>query len=74
MEANRAGGRRALVHLDDIVRSGRRLGMAQLSVSAVANGRIVEDGTVEELQGLDGRFAEFWRQQHAAADWHLAGP
>lgn len=34
---HRTGGRRAQVHLDDLVRSGRRLGMAHLSVSAVAN-------------------------------------
>lgn len=30
-------------------------------------GRIVEDGTVDELVAAGGRFAEFWRQQHDAA-------
>lgn len=32
----RTGGRRPLIHVDDIVRVGRGLGMARLSVSAVA--------------------------------------
>lgn len=32
----RASGRRPLIHVDDIVRVGRELGMARLSVSAVA--------------------------------------
>lgn len=34
-------------------------------------GRIVEDGTVDELLAASGRFAEFWRQQHVAASWRL---
>jgi ATP-binding cassette subfamily B protein IrtB len=37
----------------------------------VDNGRIVEDGTVDELLAAGGRFDEFWRQQHEAADWHI---
>ena len=36
------------------------------------NGRVVEDGTVDELLTAGGRFSEFWRQQHDAADWHIA--
>ncbi|ORA26929.1 ABC transporter ATP-binding protein [Mycobacterium aquaticum] len=38
----------------------------------VDGGRIVEDGSVDELLSAGGRFAEFWRQQHAAAEWHIA--
>ncbi|OBF62519.1 iron ABC transporter permease [Mycobacterium sp. 852002-50816_SCH5313054-b] len=35
------------------------------------NGRVVEDGTVDELLAAGGRFDEFWRQQHDAADWRI---
>lgn len=35
------------------------------------HGRVVEDGTVEDLRNAGGRFAEFWRQQRDAADWHV---
>ncbi|OBH81573.1 ABC transporter ATP-binding protein [Mycobacterium sp. E2989] len=34
-------------------------------------GRVVEDGTVDELLAAGGRFDEFWRQQHEAADWRV---
>ncbi|HLS78969.1 MAG TPA: ABC transporter ATP-binding protein [Nocardia sp.] len=34
-------------------------------------GRVVEDGTVSELLDAGGRFAEFWRHQHDAADWRI---
>ncbi|WP_019972421.1 ABC transporter ATP-binding protein [Mycobacterium sp. 141] len=34
-------------------------------------GRVVEDGSVEELLSAGGRFGEFWRQQHAAAEWQI---
>lgn len=34
-------------------------------------GRIVEDGTIDELLAAEGRFAEFWRQQDAAGAWRL---
>lgn len=34
-------------------------------------GRIVEDGTVDELRDAGGRFAEFWREQDAAGGWRL---
>jgi ATP-binding cassette, subfamily B, bacterial IrtB/YbtQ len=37
----------------------------------VDNGRIVEDGSVDELLAAGGRFDEFWRQQHEAAQWHI---
>lgn len=36
------------------------------------NGRVVEDGTVDELLAAGGRFDEFWRQQHDAAEWRIA--
>ncbi|WP_280435208.1 ABC transporter ATP-binding protein [Nocardia carnea] len=35
-------------------------------------GRIAEDGTVEELRAANGRFAEFWAQQHEAAGWRIS--
>ncbi|WP_155728679.1 ATP-binding cassette domain-containing protein, partial [Mycobacterium avium] len=35
------------------------------------HGRVVEDGTVDELRAAGGRFAEFWRQQHEAAEWRI---
>lgn len=37
----------------------------------VADGRIVEDGTIDELLSAGGRFTEFWRQQHDAAEWRI---
>lgn len=40
----------------------------------VDDGRIVEDGTIDELLAQDGpyhRFREFWSRQHAAADWQI---
>jgi ATP-binding cassette subfamily B protein IrtB len=37
----------------------------------VDNGRVVEDGSIDELLTAGGRFSEFWRQQHEAADWHI---
>ena len=36
------------------------------------DGRIVEDGTVEELLAVGGRFAEFWRHQLDSADWRIS--
>ncbi|WAJ43876.1 ABC transporter ATP-binding protein [Mycobacterium sp. Aquia_216] len=38
----------------------------------VDNGRVIEDGSIDELLAAGGRFSEFWRQQHEAADWHIA--
>lgn len=35
------------------------------------DGRITEDGSVDDLLAADGRFAEFWRQQDQAAGWGL---
>ncbi len=35
------------------------------------HGRIVEDGGIEELRAAGGRFAAFWEQQRAAADWQI---
>lgn len=40
----------------------------------VDDGRIVEDGTIDELLTEGGRyvrFREFWNQQRAAADWQI---
>ncbi|MFF0488032.1 ABC transporter ATP-binding protein [Nocardia sp. NPDC004068] len=34
-------------------------------------GRVVEDGTIDELLSAEGRFAEFWRHQHATGDWRI---
>jgi ATP-binding cassette, subfamily B, bacterial IrtB/YbtQ len=38
----------------------------------IDDGRVVEDGSVDELLAAGGRFNEFWRQQHDAADWRIA--
>ncbi|SNU01658.1 ABC-type multidrug transport system, ATPase and permease component [Ruaniaceae bacterium KH17] len=35
------------------------------------DGRIVEDGAVDELLARGGRFADFWRHQNEATDWRL---
>ncbi len=35
------------------------------------DGRVVEDGSVDDLLGAGGRFARFWRQQDSAAGWQL---
>jgi ATP-binding cassette, subfamily B, bacterial IrtB/YbtQ len=35
------------------------------------NGRVVEDGTVDELLSAGRRFDEFWRQQQDAAEWRI---
>lgn len=35
-------------------------------------GRVVEDGTVDELLAASGRFAEFWRHQNDASGWKIA--
>jgi ATP-binding cassette subfamily B protein IrtB len=35
------------------------------------DGRVAESGTVDELRNANGRFAEFWRHQRAAADWQV---
>lgn len=34
-------------------------------------GRVVEDGTIDELLAADGRFAQFWQQQRAASQWAI---
>ena len=34
-------------------------------------GKIVEDGAVDDLLTAGGRFDEFWRQQHEAAEWRI---
>ena len=38
----------------------------------VEDGRVVEDGAIDELLAAGGRFAEFWRRQRAAAEWQIA--
>jgi len=38
----------------------------------VDDGKIVEQGSIEELTGRGGRFAEFWRQQEQSAGWRIA--
>jgi ATP-binding cassette subfamily B protein IrtB len=35
------------------------------------DGRIVEDGSVDELLAAGGRFSEFWRQQQEATEWRI---
>ena len=38
----------------------------------VEAGRIVEDGTIDELLSAGERFEQFWQQQRAASDWQIA--
>lgn len=38
----------------------------------IDEGRVVEDGTIDELLSAGGKFSEFWNQQRAAADWQLS--
>ncbi|WP_306856016.1 hypothetical protein [Amycolatopsis roodepoortensis] len=35
------------------------------------DGRIAEDGTVEELLAAQGRFADFWRRRIDATGWRI---
>jgi ATP-binding cassette, subfamily B, bacterial IrtB/YbtQ len=35
------------------------------------DGRVIEDGTVDELLAAGGRFDEFWRQQREAGEWRI---
>lgn len=37
----------------------------------VDRGRVVEDGSIDQLLSTGGRFDEFWRQQHEAAEWRI---
>ncbi len=37
----------------------------------VDDGRVVEDGAVDELLTAGGRFSEFWRQQQDATGWQI---
>ncbi|WP_433527961.1 ABC transporter ATP-binding protein [Micromonospora sp. CA-263727] len=41
-------------------------------VVLIEEGRVVEDGPVEELLAAGGRFARFWQQQESAAGWRIA--
>jgi ATP-binding cassette, subfamily B, bacterial IrtB/YbtQ len=38
----------------------------------VDGGAVVEDGTIDELLGAQGRFEEFWRNQQAVAEWEIS--
>lgn len=38
----------------------------------IDSGRVIEQGTIDELLSRDGRFAEFWRHQHEAANWRIS--
>lgn len=38
----------------------------------VDGGAVVEQGSIDELTTLGGRFAEFWRQQEDSAGWRIA--
>ncbi|MCE3029563.1 ABC transporter ATP-binding protein [Streptomyces sp. CMSTAAHL-2] len=37
-------------------------------------GRVVEDGPVDELLATGGRFADFWQHQDSAGTWRLSAP
>ncbi|MDO3403241.1 ABC transporter ATP-binding protein [Mycolicibacterium neoaurum] len=39
----------------------------------VEGGRIVEDGSIDELLAVGGRFARFWTEQTDASAWQVAG-
>ena len=36
------------------------------------DGKIIEDGTVDQLLALGGRFAQFWQAQQVSSHWQLA--
>ncbi|OYN79479.1 ABC transporter ATP-binding protein [Mycolicibacterium sphagni] len=38
----------------------------------IDNGVVVEQGSIDELTALGGRFAEFWHQQASSAGWQIA--
>lgn len=38
----------------------------------IDEGRIVEDGTIDELRAAGGRFARFWEHQERASGWTLS--
>lgn len=40
----------------------------------LADGGVVEDGSIEQLLAADGRFARFWSEQDQAAEWKLGAP
>ncbi|CAJ1496224.1 ABC transporter ATP-binding protein [[Mycobacterium] kokjensenii] len=37
----------------------------------IDGGRVIEDGTIDELRAAGGRFDAFWRQQDEAAGWQI---
>ncbi|MFB6396201.1 ABC transporter ATP-binding protein [Polymorphospora lycopeni] len=41
-------------------------------VVLIENGRVIEDGPVDELLAAGGRFAQFWQQQESVAGWRIA--
>jgi ATP-binding cassette subfamily B protein IrtB len=38
----------------------------------IDDGTVVEQGSIDELVSLGGRFAEFWRRQETSAGWQIA--
>ncbi|MDR2294553.1 MAG: ABC transporter ATP-binding protein/permease [Microbacterium sp.] len=66
---------------DDPIRRTRIIVAHRLSsiraadrVVFVEGGRIVEDGSIDALLAVNGRFASFWREQDAASEWRIGAP
>jgi ABC-type multidrug transport system fused ATPase/permease subunit len=53
------------------------MGIPNVATSALVrrrsadDGRVVQDGSVDQLLAAGGSFDEFWRQQQDAADWQI---
>ncbi len=54
-----------IAHRLDAIRNADR-------VLFVDDGKIIEEGTIDELTDRGGRFAEFWRQQEHSTGWRIA--
>ena len=66
---------RALTHDKTLIVVAHRLQTVRAADSIVVldDGRVVEEGTHDELVVVNGRYAAFWRERVRAAGWRLAG-
>lgn len=57
-----------------VVVAHRQAGIRQADrVVVLENGRVVEDGSPDELRAAGGRFTRFWERQDASGTWTLSG-